>query len=70
MDSMKEIIYASAKSMAQAVRDRLQKEVNVPEGDLCQYTAALGASILAQQRAALAATGGTARGVGVRVAAP
>ncbi|MCP4872253.1 MAG: 2-hydroxyglutaryl-CoA dehydratase [Proteobacteria bacterium] len=57
-------------TMAQAVRDRLQKEVNVPEGDLCQYTAALGASILAQQRAALAATGGTARGVGVRVAAP
>ncbi len=57
-------------TMVQAVRDRLQKEVNVPEGDLCQYTAALGASILAQQRAALAATGGTARGVGVRVAAP
>ena len=38
------------ETMAQAVRDRLGTDVNVPSGDLCQFTAAIGASILAQGR--------------------
>ncbi len=36
--------------MAQVVREQLGAEVNVPEGDLVQYTAALGAALLGQRR--------------------
>ncbi len=37
-------------TMVDVVRDALQAEVNVPEGDLVQYTSALGAAILGHQR--------------------
>lgn len=37
-------------TMADVVRDALKAEVNVPEGDLVQYTSALGAAILGHQR--------------------
>jgi predicted CoA-substrate-specific enzyme activase len=37
-------------TMADVVRDALKAEVNVPQGDLVQYTSALGAAILGQQR--------------------
>jgi len=36
--------------MASVVREQLQAAVNVPAGDLVQYTAALGAAILGRQR--------------------
>jgi len=36
--------------MAEVVRNELQAEVNVPEGDLVQFTSALGAAILGQRR--------------------
>ncbi len=38
------------ESMAKVVRQELSAEVNVPEGDLVQYTSALGAALLGQQR--------------------
>ena len=38
--------------MAASVRHHLKSEVNVPEGDLVQYVAALGAAILGQRRIA------------------
>ncbi len=38
------------ETMATAVRDQLKAEVNVPEPDLVQYIAALGAAILGQHR--------------------
>jgi len=37
-------------TMADVVREALNADVNVPEGDLVQYTSALGAAILGQQR--------------------
>ena len=37
-------------TMVRVIRDRLGVAVNVPEGDLVQYTAALGAALLARQR--------------------
>ncbi len=37
-------------TMSSIVREELKAEVNVPEGDLVQYTSALGAAILGQQR--------------------
>ena len=37
-------------TMADVVREALNAEVNVPEGDLVQHTSALGAAILGQQR--------------------
>jgi (R)-2-hydroxyacyl-CoA dehydratese activating ATPase len=37
-------------TMANVIRERLKKEVNVPPDDLAQYTAAIGAAILAHQR--------------------
>lgn len=37
-------------SMAQVVRDKLGVPVNLPEGDLVQFTAALGAALLARHR--------------------
>jgi predicted CoA-substrate-specific enzyme activase len=37
-------------TMARVVREKLNSEVNVPEGDMVQYTTALGAAILGQQR--------------------
>jgi len=37
-------------TMAQAVRDQLKSEVNVPEGDMVQFVAALGAAILGHKR--------------------
>jgi activator of 2-hydroxyglutaryl-CoA dehydratase len=36
--------------MAEVVRNELQAEVNVPEGDLVQFTSALGAAILGHRR--------------------
>jgi hypothetical protein len=36
--------------MADVVREQLSAEVNVPDGDLVQFTAALGAAILGQRR--------------------
>lgn len=38
------------KTMAAAIREKLNSEVNVPEGDMPQYTAALGCAILAHIR--------------------
>lgn len=38
------------ETMADVVRDALKAEVNVPEGDLAQYTSALGAAVLGHQR--------------------
>jgi len=37
-------------AMAEVVKEALAAEVNVPEGDLVQYTAALGAAILGHRR--------------------
>jgi len=36
--------------MARVVREKLNSEVNVPEGEMVQYTTALGAAILGHQR--------------------
>lgn len=38
------------ETMVQVVREQLQAEVNVPEGDLVQFTTALGAAMLGQRR--------------------
>jgi predicted CoA-substrate-specific enzyme activase len=38
------------RRMADVVREQLSAEVNVPDGDLVQFTAALGAAILGQRR--------------------
>ncbi|MBI3762948.1 MAG: 2-hydroxyglutaryl-CoA dehydratase [Chloroflexi bacterium] len=38
------------ETMARVVRDKLGVAVNVPEGDLVQYVAALGAALLARRR--------------------
>ncbi|MFQ5399979.1 MAG: acyl-CoA dehydratase activase [Anaerolineae bacterium] len=38
------------ESMAEVVREQLATEVNVPEGDLVQFTSALGAAILGHRR--------------------
>jgi len=38
------------ETMAAVVREHLKSEVNVPEGDMVQFTTALGAAILGQQR--------------------
>ena len=37
-------------TMARVVREKLNAEVNVPEGEMVQYTTALGAAILGHQR--------------------
>ena len=37
-------------TMARVVREKLQSEVNVPEGEMVQFTTALGAAILGHQR--------------------
>jgi (R)-2-hydroxyacyl-CoA dehydratese activating ATPase len=37
-------------TMARVVREKLSAEVNVPEGDMVQFTTALGAAILGHQR--------------------
>ena len=37
-------------TMARVVREKLNSEVNVPEGDMVQFTTALGAAILGHQR--------------------
>jgi predicted CoA-substrate-specific enzyme activase len=37
-------------TMANVVREKLKTEVNVPEGEMVQYTTALGAAILGHQR--------------------
>ena len=37
-------------TMARVVREKLNSEVNVPEGDMVQFTTALGAAILGQRR--------------------
>jgi activator of 2-hydroxyglutaryl-CoA dehydratase len=36
--------------MAKVVQEKLGAQVNVPEGDMVQYVAALGAALLAQHR--------------------
>ena len=36
--------------MVDVARDHLSAEVNVPDGDLAQYTSALGAAILGHRR--------------------
>ena len=38
------------ETMARVIREKLGAQVNVPEGDLVQYTAALGAALLARRR--------------------
>lgn len=38
------------EAMARLVREHLKSEVNVPDGDMVQFTTALGAAILGQQR--------------------
>lgn len=38
------------ETMARVMRERLRAEVNVPPGDLVQYTGAIGAAILARHR--------------------
>lgn len=38
------------ETMARVIREKLKAEVNVPEGNLVQYTAALGAALLARYR--------------------
>jgi len=38
------------QTMARVVSKRLKVEVNVPPGDMPQYTAAVGAALLAQRR--------------------
>jgi activator of 2-hydroxyglutaryl-CoA dehydratase len=38
------------RRMADVVREQLGAEVNVPDGDLVQFTSALGAAILGQRR--------------------
>ena len=38
------------ETMARLVREHLKSEVNVPDGDMVQFTTALGAAILGQQR--------------------
>jgi (R)-2-hydroxyacyl-CoA dehydratese activating ATPase len=38
------------ETMARLVRENLKSEVNVPSGDMVQFTTALGAAILGQQR--------------------
>ncbi len=38
------------ETMSRLVRDHLKAEVNVPSGDMVQFTTALGAAILGQQR--------------------
>jgi len=38
------------RRMVNVVREQLEAEVNVPEGDLVQFTSALGAAILGQRR--------------------
>ncbi len=38
------------ETMAGAIRERLETEVNVPEGDMPQFTAALGCALLGQVR--------------------
>jgi len=53
--------------MAQVVREQLGAAVNVPDGDLVQFTAALGAAFLGQRRLERLAAGGAgaaAAGVG------
>jgi activator of 2-hydroxyglutaryl-CoA dehydratase len=37
-------------TMARVVREKLKTDVNVPKGEMVQYTTALGASILGHQR--------------------
>lgn len=46
------------ETMAGVVREQLKKEVNVPEGDLVQFTTALGAAILGHRRLAKLAQNG------------
>ena len=38
------------ETMVRVIREKLGAQVNVPDGDLVQYTSALGAALLARQR--------------------
>jgi predicted CoA-substrate-specific enzyme activase len=53
--------------MADVVRKELGTEVNVPEGDLVQFTAAFGAALLGQKRLAALAAGGAGANADCRV---
>ncbi len=50
------------ETMARVVRDKLGVPVNVPEGDLVQFAAALGAALLARQRLHALRQAGTPHG--------
>jgi predicted CoA-substrate-specific enzyme activase len=52
-------------TMAQSVRDHLKSEVNVPDPEMVQFVAALGAAILGQRRLRLLAESKNARAVDV-----
>jgi predicted CoA-substrate-specific enzyme activase len=55
------------ETMVRVIRDKLGAQVNVPDGDLVQYTSALGAALLARFAAGARTRGG---GVGHVMAAP
>jgi hypothetical protein len=47
--------------MVQVVREKLNAAVNVPDGEMVQYTTALGAAILGHQRLKKLQDGGSSR---------
>lgn len=55
------------ETMARVVRDKLKAEVNVPPGDWPQYTAAIGAAILAHRRLQKLSAGDVAKTVPIQV---
>ncbi len=55
--------------MAQVMREQLGTEVNVPAGDLVQFTAALGAALLGQRRLRRLALAGSTAADGASAAA-
>ncbi len=48
------------RRMVDVIREKLDSDVNVPPGDLVQYTSAFGAALLGQRRLKKLATSGTA----------
>ncbi len=57
------------EKMVTVVREQLGEQVNVPEGDLVQFTSALGAALLGQLRLQRLAEAATAAGAGSDTAA-
>ena len=55
------------KTMANTVETNLGHVVNVPEGDLCQYVAAVGAGVLGQRRLSRIASGHETAAAGARL---